>query len=86
MEEKGRVPSPGTPAGESGMQRVLGSVTASGRSLGLLSAPGQLNIANPSGQRVSRIFLRAQSHPFPPGAYPMAASWFFLHLDSFSVA
>lgn len=58
VEEKGRVLSPGTPAGGSGMQRGLGSVTALGRSLGLLSAPGQPNIANPPEQRVSRIFLR----------------------------
>ena len=65
------------------MQRGLGSVTALGRSLGLLSAPGQPNIANPPEQRVSRIFLRPQPHTFPPGVYPTAASGFFLHLDSF---
>lgn len=86
VEEKGRVPSPGTPAGRSGMQRGLGSGTASGRSLGLLSAPGQLNIANPPEQRASRIFLRPQPYAFPPGVYPTAASGFFLHLNSFSVA
>lgn len=65
----------------------LGSGTASGRSLGLLSAPGQLNIANPPEQRASRIFLRR--NPMLPSRVilrPLLGSSFtltpFLLLDS----